>query len=176
MSAAILWYQRFAHLIRELARFAVVGAIGLLVTDGAFNLMISERQAALTSNAVATLAAAVVTFLGSRYWTFRHRRRAGLGRETVTFIAANLAGILIQQACLELARLELGAGQDKFTLNAAFLAGVGLATGFRFWSYRRYVWPARGGNGGNVGDVSLTAHPECDLLAGGHHEDLAHAR
>jgi len=42
--------------------------------------------------------AAVVTFLGSRYWTFRHRRRAGLGRETVTFIAANLAGILIQQA------------------------------------------------------------------------------
>jgi len=168
-----LWYQRFAHLIRELARFAVVGATGLLVTDGAFNLMISERQAALTSNAVATLAAAVVTFLGSRYWTFRHRKRAGLGRETVTFIAANLAGVLIQQACLELARHELGAGQDKVTLNAAFLAGVGLATAFRFWSYRRYVWPAINGRGGNVG---LAAHPECDLLTGGHDEDLAHAR
>ena len=81
MSAATLWCRRFAHLIRELARFAVVGAIGLLVTDGAFNLMISERQAALTANAVATLAAAAVTFLGSRYWTFRHRRRAGLGRD-----------------------------------------------------------------------------------------------
>ena len=176
MSTAIGWCQRFAHLIRELARFAVVGAIGLLVTDGAFNLMISEHQAALTANAVATLAAAVVTFLGSRYWTFRHRERAGLGRETVTFIAANLAGILIQQACLELARHELGAGQDKVTLNAAFLAGVGLATGFRFWSYRRYVWPARSGIGGNVGDVGLAAHPECDPLTGGHDEDLAHAR
>ena len=83
MSAAILRCRRFAHLIRELARFLVVGAIGLLVTDGAFNLMISERQTAFTANAVATLAAAVVTFLGSRYWTFRHRSRAGLGRETV---------------------------------------------------------------------------------------------
>jgi len=176
VNAATRWRQRFAHLIPELARFLVVGAIGLLVTDGAFNLMISVRQAALTANAVATLTAAVVTFLGSRYWTFRHRKRGGLGRETVTFIAANLAGILIQQACLDLARLEPGAGQDKFTLNAAFLAGVGLATGFRFWSYRRYVWPARSGNGGNVGDVGLAAHPECDLLAGGHDEDLAHAR
>src|SRR5215469_16782960 len=97
VSAASRWCQRSAQLIRELARFLVVGAIGLLVTDGTFNLMISERQAAFTANAVATLAAAVVTFLGSRYWTFRHRRRAGLGRETVTFIAANLAGMLIQQ-------------------------------------------------------------------------------
>lgn len=176
MNAATGWHRRFAHLIRELARFLVVGAIGLLVTDGAFNLMISERQTAFTANAVATLAAAVVTFLGSRYWTFRHRKRAGLGRETVTFIAANLAGILIQQACLELAARVLGAGQDKIMLNAAFLAGVGLATGFRFWSYRRYVWPARSGNRGNVGDVGLAAHQECDLPAGGRDEDLAHAR
>ncbi len=176
MSAATRWCQGFAHLIRELARFAVVGGIGLLVTDGAFNLMISERQAALAANAVATLAAAVVTFLGSRYWTFRHRERAGLGRETVTFIAANLAGMLIQQACLELARLELGASQGKAMLNAAFLTGVGLATGFRFWCYRRYVWPARSGNGGNVGDVGLAARPECDRLTGGHDEALAHAR
>jgi putative flippase GtrA len=176
VNAASLRCRRFAHLIRELARFLVVGATGLLVTDGAFNLMISERQAALTANAVATLAAAVVTFLGSRYWTFRHRRRAGLGRETVTFIAANLAGILIQQACLVLASRVLGAGYDKIMLNAAFLAGLGLATGFRFWSYRRYVWPARSGNGGNVGDVGLGAHPERALLAGGHDEDLAHAR
>src|SRR5215470_7463007 len=150
VSAASRWCQRLAQLIRELARFLVVGAIGLLVTDGTFDLMISERQAAFTANAIATLAAAVVTFLGSRYWTFRHRRRAGLGRETMTFIAANLAGMLIQQGCLELAARELGAGQDKVALNAAFLAGVGLATGFRFWSYRRYVWPARSGNGGNV--------------------------
>jgi putative flippase GtrA len=176
VSAATRWCRRFAHLIREFARFALVGAIGFLVTDGAFNLMISEHQAALTANTVATLAAAVVTFLGSRYWTFRHRKRTGLRREAVTFIVLNLVGVLIQQACLELAARELRAGLDEVTLNAAFLAGVGLATGFRFWSYRRYVWPTRSGNGGNVSDIGLAARPECDLLTGGHDEDLAHAR
>jgi len=169
------WHQRFGT-VRELTRFAVVGGIGVLVTDGVFTVMISEHQAAFTPNAVATLAASAVTFVGSRYWTFRDRERTGLGREAVTFIVLNLVSVLIQQACLELAARELGAGQDKVALNAAFLAGVGLATGFRFWSYRRYVWPARSGNGGNVGDVGLAARPECDLLAGGHDEDLAHAR
>jgi putative flippase GtrA len=124
----------------EFARFAVVGAIGLLVTGGVFNLMLSRHQAAFAANAAATVAAAVVTFVGSRYWTFRHRERTGLGRETTAFIALNLIGILIQQACLELARHELGAGQNGVTLTAALLLGVGLATLFRFWSYRRFIW------------------------------------
>ncbi len=75
--------------------------------------------------------------------------------------------------CQRFAHLIRELARDKIMLNAAFLAGVGLATGFRFWSYRRYVWPARDGN---VGDVGLAAHPEYDLLAGGHDEDLAHAR
>lgn len=139
MSPVSRWYGRFGT-VGELARFAAVGAIGLLVTDGVFTVMISARQAAFTANAVATRLASAVTFAGSRYWTFRHRERTGLGRETAAFIALNLIGILIQQACLELARHELGAGQDKVTLSAALLAGVGLATVFRFWSYRRFVW------------------------------------
>ena len=135
--------QRFRTMMLEFARFAVVGAIGLLVTGGVFNLLLSWHQAALAANAAGTVAAAVVTFVGSRYWTFRHREHTGLGRETTAFIALNLIGILIQQACLELARHELGAGQNGVTLTAALLLGVGLATLFRFWSYRRFVWLAR---------------------------------
>jgi putative flippase GtrA len=134
------WYQRFRRPIHEFAKFAMVGATGFLVTDGAFNLMISEHQATFIANAVATLAATAVTFAGSRYWTFRHRERSGLRRETAIFIVLNLVGVLIQQACIEFARHELAAGLDKVTLNAAFLVGVGLATLFRFWSYRTFVW------------------------------------
>jgi hypothetical protein len=29
---------------------------------------------------------------------------------------------------------------DKYLLNVAFLIGIGLATLFRFWSYRKWVW------------------------------------
>jgi putative flippase GtrA len=135
-------YQRFRHLIHEFAKFGVVGGIGFLVTEGVFNLMISEHQATFTANAVATLVAAAVTFIGNRHWTFRHRERTGMGRETAVFFALNGVGVLIQQACLELAKHEFGR-HDKLTLNIAFLVGVGLATMFRFWSYRKFVWLAQ---------------------------------
>ena len=135
-------YQRFRHLIHEFAKFGIVGGIGFLVTEGVFNLMISEHQATFTANAVATLVAAAVTFIGNRHWTFRHRERTGMGREAVVFFALNAVGVVIQQACLELAKHEFGR-HDKLTLNVAFLFGVGLATLFRFWSYRRFVWLAQ---------------------------------
>ena len=137
-------YQRFRHLIHEFAKFGIVGGFGFLVTEGVFNLMISEHQATFTANAVATLVAAAVTFIGNRHWTFRHRERTGMGRETVVFFTLNAIGVLIQQACLELAKHEFGR-HDKLTLNIAFLFGVGLATMFRFWSYRKFVWLAQPG-------------------------------
>jgi putative flippase GtrA len=135
-------YQRFRHLIHEFAKFGIIGGIGFLVTEGVFNLMISDHQASFTANAVATLVAAAVTFVGNRHWTFRHRERTGMGRETAVFFALNAVGVLIQQACLELAKHEFGRN-DKLTLNGAFLVGVGLATLFRFWSYRKFVWLAQ---------------------------------
>jgi putative flippase GtrA len=132
-------YQRFRHLIHEGGKFLVVGGIGFLVTELVFNLLISSHQNTFTANAVATLVAAAVTFIGNRHWTFRHRERTGMGRETVIFFVLNGVGVLIQQACLEFAKHEFGR-HDKLTLNAAFLFGVGLATLFRFWSYRKFVW------------------------------------
>jgi putative flippase GtrA len=145
-------YQRFRHLIHEFAKFGIIGGIGFLVTEGVFNLMISDHQATFTANAVATLVAAAVTFVGNRHWTFRHRERTGMGRETLVFFALNAVGVGIQQACLLLAQAEFGR-HDKLTLNVAFLVGVGLATMFRFWSYRKFVWLAQSGPP-DVGPVS----------------------
>jgi putative flippase GtrA len=136
------WYQRFQRLIHEFAKFGVIGTIGFLVTEGVFNLMIARHQATFTANAVSTLVAAAVTFIGNRYWTFRHRERTGMAREVAVFLVLNLIGIAIQQACLELAKYGVGR-HDKLTLNVAFLVGVGLATLFRFWSYRKWVWLAQ---------------------------------
>jgi putative flippase GtrA len=136
------WYQRFQRLIHEFAKFGVIGTIGFLVTEGVFNLMIARHQPTFTANAVSTLVAAAVTFVGNRYWTFRHRERTGMAREAVVFLLLNLVGIGIQQACLEIAKHDLGR-HDKLTLNAAFLVGVALATLFRFWSYRKWVWLAQ---------------------------------
>lgn len=142
MSVASGLYGRFRQLIHEFAKFGVIGAIGFLVTEAVFNLMIAQHQASFTANAVATLVAAAVTFAGNRYWTFRHRERTGMGRETAVFLVLNLGGILIQQACIEFAKHVFGSN-DKLLLNLGFLVGVGFATLFRFWSYRKWVWLAQ---------------------------------
>jgi hypothetical protein len=89
----------------------------------------------------------VVTFLGNRYWAFRHRERTGMGRETVLFFVLNGIGLLIQLACVATVQDGLNL-QGKIAYNAANLIGIGLGTLFRFWSYRRWVWRTQEPAGG----------------------------
>jgi hypothetical protein len=103
---------------------------------------------------VATIAATVVTFVGNRYWAFRHRERVGMGRETVLFFLFNAIGLLIQLACVAI--VQDGAGlPGKLWYNLANLTGIGLGTLFRFWSYRKWVWRMQEPAGG----APATGHP-----------------
>ena len=90
----------------------------------------------------ATILATVVTFVGNRYWAFRHRERTGMGRETVLFFVFNAIGLLIQLACVAIVQDGLHLN-GKVWYNAANLAGIGLGTLFRFWSYRKWVWQSQ---------------------------------
>ena len=136
-------YRQFQHLIHEMAKFGVVGGIGFIVTEVGFNLLHFDVGLGLfTSNAIATGVAMIVTYLGNRFWTFRHREGHGTGRETFSFIALNLVGLLIQYACVWIAKNGMGL-TDRFSLNVAFLIGIMLGTLFRFWSYRKWVWFAQ---------------------------------
>ena len=135
-------YERFRQLIHEGAKFGVVGGIGFVVADGGTNLLQSTLHLGwLKSNVIATLAATIITYFGSRYWTFRHRERGGMGRETVLFFGLNGMGLGIQLACLGFTNYALGL-TDKFASNVALFLGICLGTLFRFWSYRKWVWIA----------------------------------
>jgi putative flippase GtrA len=138
-------YERFRHLIHEGAKFGVVGGIGFVVTDGGTNLLQSALHGWLKANVVATVAGMIVTYLGSRYWTFRHRERGGMARETVLFFVLNGIGLGIQLACIGFTNYGLGLS-DKLASNVALFLGICLGTLFRFWSYRKWVWiaPAAG--------------------------------
>jgi putative flippase GtrA len=83
----------------------------------------------------------MVTYLGSRYWTFRHRERNGMGRETILFFVLNGIGLGNQLACIGITNYAFGRN-DQLTTNIALLVGICLGTLFRFWSYRRWVWTA----------------------------------
>lgn len=134
-------YGRWSRdLISEAIRFAVVGLAGVVVTDGGANVL---RYGAgldrFTSVAIATIAAVVMSFVASRYWTFRQRERTGLGRETVMFFVANGVGVAISEGCVWLAAAFGGDG--KLSYNIALAGGIALATLFRYWSYKKWVWP-----------------------------------
>ena len=135
-------YGRFRHLIHEGARFGIVGAVGFVVTDGGTNLLRGPLDGWLKANVIATVAGMIVTYLGSRYWTFRHRQRNGMGRETVLFVVLNGIGLGIQLACIGFTNYALGL-TDRLASNIALFLGIAGGTLFRFWSYRKWVWTER---------------------------------
>ncbi len=138
--------MRFRHLIHELAKFGIVGMAGFIVTGIGYNLLhySSASIGPLTSVTIATVAATCTTFIGNRYWTFRHRDGSGTGRETIMFFGLNGVGLLIQYASIGFTNYALGL-TDKLSNNIALLMGIGLGTLFRFWSYRKWVWVAPSG-------------------------------
>lgn len=131
-------YRRFRQIIHEGAKFGIVGLTGILVTDLVF-IPLRGHLGPLTSITIATALATVVTFLGNRYWSFRHREGGGTGRETVMFFIMNGIGLLIQYAVLGFSDYGLGLNSKTENFIAVNL-GIGLGTLFRFWSYRKWVW------------------------------------
>lgn len=133
-------YRRFRHVIHEGAKFLIVGAVGIGVTNLVFiPLHETLGLGPLTSVTIATIVATIVTFLGNRYWSFRHREGAGTAREGVTFFVLNGVGLLIQYAVLGFSNYALGLTTKLENVIAVNL-GIGIGTLFRFWSYRKWVW------------------------------------
>ena len=138
-------YERFRLLIHEAAKFGVVGAIGFVVSlGGADFLHFSLGVNKYTSVVIATVLATIVTFVGNRWWAFRHRERTSMGQETVLFFVFNGIGLLIQLACVAIVVDGFNLQGSKLWYNLANLAGIALGTLFRFWSYRKWVWKAGG--------------------------------
>jgi putative flippase GtrA len=78
----------------------------------------------------------------NRYWSFSHRARTGLAREYTLFFLLNGVALLIGLMVIGTARYGIGL-TDKFSINMANLVGIGIGTVFRFWSYKRWVFPAQ---------------------------------
>jgi putative flippase GtrA len=96
----------------------------------------------LTAKTISVLAATLVAWVGNRYWTFRHRRRASRKREFVLFVTMNLGGLAISLACLGFSHYVLGLRTTLADNIAGNVIGLGLGTLFRFWAYRQLVFTA----------------------------------
>ncbi|MEU4151453.1 GtrA family protein [Streptomyces sp. NPDC026659] len=135
------------RLARELAKFGAVGGAGVLVNLGVFNLVrhISDLPV-VRASIIATIVAIVFNYVGFRYWTYRDRDKGGRTRELVLFLVFSAVGLVIENGVLYLATYGFG-WDSPLQSNVFKFVGIGVATLFRFWSYRTWVFrtlPAEG--------------------------------
>ena len=164
MTLARKLYEQFRQLIHEGAKFLVVGGIGLIVTNAVYGLLRHFAVGPISATTIATIVATLVTYVGNRYWSFRHRERAGVAREGIVFLVLNGIGLLIQDAFVGFNYYALGLGHERIAQFVALNAGIAVATVFRFWSYRKWVWAAPGGDA--VAVAAGTAGPLTPPAAG----------
>ncbi|GLZ12106.1 hypothetical protein Acsp04_23410 [Actinomadura sp. NBRC 104425] len=140
MSLVANLYRRFKHVVHELAKFGSVGAAAFVITFAVGNaLHTGLGMGPLSSNGIATVVATTFAYLANRYWTFRHRDRTGLGREYVLFFALNGVGLVITQLVIGFTYYVLRL-DGALAYNGALVIGTALATLFRFWSYKKWVF------------------------------------
>ena len=137
-------YGRVAHLRHEVAKFGSVGLAAFVIDAGLFNYLVtpegSLHKHPLTAKAVSTAVAATFAYFANRHWTWRHRSRTGLGREYVLFFVVNLIGLGIADSCLAISEYGLHQHSSLAKNISANVIGLVLATSFRWWAYRRWVF------------------------------------
>lgn len=133
--------------IAQLARFGAVGAVGLVIDVGIFNLLRltvfspeNIYEGPVIAKVISTSVAILVNWIGNRYWTFGPHRRPQAVREGIEFLIVSLGGMLIGLACLWISHYVLGFTSLLADNISSNVIGLALGTAFRFWLYRTWVF------------------------------------
>lgn len=127
---------------RELAKFGAVGGVGVVVNIGVFNLLRQHTGLqTVRASILATLVSIVFNYLGFRYFTYRDRDKAGRAKELSLFLLFSAVGLVIENGVLYTATYGFH-WDSRLQSNIFKFVGIGVATLFRFWSYRTWVFRA----------------------------------
>jgi putative flippase GtrA len=158
--------ERITDLIPELARFGVVGVIGAIIDlGGADYLHVHLGVGPMVAKGLSITAATVVTYLGSRFWTFRHRVNQALLREGALFVALNVVGLAIAEVVIAFTTYGLGL-KSALAYNAASVAGTGLGTIFRYFSYKKWVFLASAPGAVAAGEAAVSGIVDAAEVSG----------
>jgi putative flippase GtrA len=135
------FYARWQTLVHEVAKFGVVGGVCYVIDFGLFNVFhFGWGWGPITSKTLSTVIAATINYFANRHWAFQHRARSGTRRELTLFILLNFIGLFIALACLAFGHYVLKETSPLATNIWGNVIGTGLATFFRFWAYKKYVF------------------------------------
>lgn len=140
------------RIIGELTRFGTVGAIAYVVDVAIFNIVLlttvgqwlGTAEQPLAAKTLSVAIAVIVSWLGNRYWTYRHKRGRTKRGELSLFLLANLAGMAVSLGCLGISHYVLQFTSPLADNISANVIGLALGTAVRWWLYRTYVFTADG--------------------------------
>jgi putative flippase GtrA len=132
---------------RELGRFAVVGAAAYGTDVAVFNVLRLAGTAPIGAKVVSSVLAVAVAFAGSRWWTWPDRSGPGLARQSALFVLFSALAAGVQLLCLVFSREVLGLRDAVSDNVSANVVGMALATAFRFWTFRTFVFTPDGSGG-----------------------------
>jgi putative flippase GtrA len=137
---------------KELVKFAVVGGTAFVVDTGFFialkHTVLTEKP--IISKVIATMIATVVSYVLNREWSFRTRGGRVRHHEALLFFVISGLGIAVTSAPLAVSRYVLdlwtARGASPFTQEvadfvSAQIVGTILAMVFRWWAFRKFVFP-----------------------------------
>ena len=144
---------------RELAKFLVVGGTSYVVDVGLFSLLshtILENKV-ITAKAISILVATILSYILNREWSFSRRGGREKHHEAMLFFLVNGIALGLNLVPLALSQYVFGFNTTNYSqltvtvMNfiSANVIGTILGMGFRFWAYRKWVFPEE-----------LTPHPE----------------
>lgn len=127
-------------LAKELSAFVVVGGLTFLLDVGVYQLCYATfGVGAVTSKVISTVVAALVAYVMHRQWSFSHRTRPGVKQELPLFVLLNGIALLISMGIIAAARYGLGL-ENVYQLQAANVFSIAVATVFRYFAYKRWVF------------------------------------
>jgi putative flippase GtrA len=151
--------ERLRRLAPEAIAFGVIGAgntlLYMAITWAALPI------GAVKASVIATVVTTTLAYIANRYWTYRNHTRTALRREYVLFFGFNLVGMVIQSGALAIGKYGFGLTEhkDKVAFMGVTVIGIVIATVFRFWAYRTFVFlkPPVDGHEAAIADLDATA-------------------
>lgn len=137
---------------REFAKFLVVGGTAWIVDTGLFTVLAHTvlSRKILTCKVISMLVSTLVSYVLNRQWSFNKRGGRRMSHEAILFFVLNGIGMAINLVPLAISHYLIGIrpghGYSALTVTiadwvSANIIGTLLGTAFRYWSYRRYVFP-----------------------------------
>lgn len=159
MPSARTLTERLRRLAPEAFAFGIIGAANAALYFAI--TYVAMPIGAVKATVIATVVTTTLAYFANRYWTYRHHTKTALRREYMLFFGFNLIGMVIQSGSVAVAKYGFGLTETdhRMLIMGVTLFAAGVATLFRFWAYRTFVFlkPPVDGHEAAVAEMDVAA-------------------